>query len=90
MIRQQEKHIWKAFFGKKAFYSDKRLMASLDGDFICQKVCWSVCILILNGSLHPYLHSRYGRINDDNKFMNNIIIEAWWYEDTKIIFNNLL
>ena len=51
-------------------------MASLDGDFICQKVCWSVCILILNGSLHPYLHSRYGRINDDNKFMNNIIIEA--------------
>jgi len=50
--------------------------------------CLLVCkVLILNGSLDVCVHSYtvgMDTTNDDNKFMNNIIIQAWaWIKSVK-------
>ena len=56
-------------------------------DFINVSMSVGLYVLILNGSLDVsrYLHSRrMETTNDDNKFMNNIIIQAWaWIKSVK-------
>jgi len=56
-------------------------------DFVNVRMSVGLQVLILNGSLDVCVHSYtvgMDTTNDDNKFMNNIIIQAWaWIKSVK-------